>query len=220
MSDCFSRISSFLYFMNLWSHSRSSSFLFQVVSPCLNAIRTSYRLLVIEPEIFSKLWDWSCLLDLVEIYRNPNWSSDAELKKDIADIRWCGVQILSLTLGMSDRVISNFGVEAEEAFLCLLRFVCLFLFNKHFLTRYFAHQSCNISLKFPIFRWEEFRRDTSLELAGLYVKSPNSNKLDSSTGDFSFNQENCLQCFGLNSLPSTQFHEIEPSTRRQRLGTW
>ncbi|KAJ0075983.1 hypothetical protein Patl1_33593 [Pistacia atlantica] len=93
----------------------------KVVSHYLNAIRTSYRLLIIEPEIFRKLWDWSCFLDLVKKFGNPNLSSDAELKKDIADIRWCGVQILSLTFRMSDRAISNFGVEAEEALSCLLR---------------------------------------------------------------------------------------------------
>ncbi|KAL5755634.1 hypothetical protein ACOSQ2_020380 [Xanthoceras sorbifolium] len=156
----------------------------RVVKHYLDAVRTSYRLLIIEPEIFSNLWDWSCFLDIVKNFENLYLGTDAD---DIADIRWCGVQILSVTLRMSDRAILNFGVEPEEAFSCLLR-------------------------------WKEFCQDTSLENAGSYIEPSNCTK--SEDKDVSFNQENCLQCFGLNSLALSKSQEIEPSTRRRRLATW
>ncbi|KAJ4717838.1 Midasin [Melia azedarach] len=159
-----------------------------VISHYLNAARTSYRLLVIETEILSKLWDWSCFLDLVQKFGSFKLCNDA-LKNDIADIRWCGVQILSIILRMSDRAVVNFGIQAEESISCLLR-------------------------------WEEFCRDTSLEKACSYIESSDELKLGSSIGDLSFNQENCFQSFGLNSLVSSQVHEIEPSTRRRRLEIW
>ncbi|KAK1575506.1 hypothetical protein Q3G72_006073 [Acer saccharum] len=156
----------------------------RVVKHYLDAVRTSYRLLIIEPEIFSNLWDWSCFLDLAKNFGNFYLSNGAELKKDIVDIRWCGVQILSITLKMSDRAILNFGVKAEEALSCLLR-------------------------------WEEFCQDTSLEKAGSYIEPSNCTKSE----DVNFNQDNCLQCFGLNSLALSRSQEIEPSTRRRRLET-
>lgn len=43
--------------------------------------------------------------------------------EEISDIRWCGMQILSIILKMSDKAIENFGVGAEEAASCLLRCV-------------------------------------------------------------------------------------------------
>lgn len=98
---------------------------FQVVSHDLNAVRTSYRLLITKTEIFSKLWDWSCFLDIVKKFENLNMCNDTELKNDITDIRWCGVQILSVILRLSDRSVANFGVQAEESISCLLRFVFL-----------------------------------------------------------------------------------------------
>ncbi|KAI9200151.1 hypothetical protein LWI28_003437 [Acer negundo] len=56
-----------------------------VVKHYLNAVRTSHRLLIIEPEISSNLWDWSCFLDLAKNFGNLYLSNGAELKKDIAD---------------------------------------------------------------------------------------------------------------------------------------
>ncbi|KAK7258525.1 hypothetical protein RIF29_24105 [Crotalaria pallida] len=77
----------------------------------LDVARISYRLLLIEPEIFSKLWDWSCFLDLVkEPHRKP-------------DLLWCGVQILRVVLklgyGATESLMNIIG--AEEAFECLWR---------------------------------------------------------------------------------------------------
>ncbi|KAK3220425.1 hypothetical protein Dsin_014395 [Dipteronia sinensis] len=158
----------------------------RVVKHYLDAVRTSYRLLIIEPQIFSNLWDWSCFLDLAKNFRNLYLSNGDELKKDTTDIRWCVVQILSITLKMSDRAILNFGVDAEEALSCLLR-------------------------------WEDFCQDTSLEMAISYIEPSNCTK--SEEKDVSFNQENCLQCFGLNSLALSRSQEIEPSTRRRRVET-
>lgn len=68
------------------------------------------------------------------------------------------------------------------------------------------------------FSWEEFCHDTSLEKAGSYIES--SDKLGSKIGDLSFNQENCLHCFGLYSEGHSQVNEIEPSTRRRKLAIW
>lgn len=98
---------------------------FQVVSHYLNAARISYRLLIIKTEILSKLWDWSCFLDFVQKFGSLDFCSDAEFKNDIADIRWCGLQILSVILRTSDRAVVDFGVQAEESISCLLRFVLL-----------------------------------------------------------------------------------------------
>ncbi|MQL83111.1 hypothetical protein Taro_015598 [Colocasia esculenta] len=36
----------------------------------LNIVRLSFRFLQMEPDIFSKFWDWSCFLDLVQISAN------------------------------------------------------------------------------------------------------------------------------------------------------
>uniref|UniRef100_A0A2P2MUR2 Midasin n=1 Tax=Rhizophora mucronata TaxID=61149 RepID=A0A2P2MUR2_RHIMU len=92
----------------------------KVVSQYLLAVRVSYRLLLMEPEFFSHCWDWSCFLDLVDTI-NSNQENRAELEKDIADIRWCGVQILSVIFKMNDRAIEKFGIGVDEAASCLLR---------------------------------------------------------------------------------------------------
>ena len=84
---------------------------------------TSYRLLVAETHFFSKYWDWSCFLDFVKEAVNLDQGSDVKFEKDISDIRWCGIQILSVILNMNDRAVAKFGVGAEEAHSCLLRFV-------------------------------------------------------------------------------------------------
>ncbi|RDX86825.1 Midasin, partial [Mucuna pruriens] len=74
----------------------------------LHVAQISYRLLLLEPEIFSKLWDWSCFLDLV--VKGP-------CKPDLI---WCGVQILKVVL-TGYRATENLNIGAEEAFSCLLR---------------------------------------------------------------------------------------------------
>ncbi|XP_058077090.1 midasin isoform X2 [Magnolia sinica] len=87
----------------------------------LDAIRVSYRILLMEPKVFSELWDWSCFLDLVQQCANVEQHDDLEFIKNIQDIRWCGIQILSIILRMSDRATENFGLGAEKALLCFLR---------------------------------------------------------------------------------------------------
>ncbi|XP_048233780.1 midasin isoform X2 [Ricinus communis] len=89
-------------------------------SHCLFTTRLSYRLLLMEPEIFSVRWDWSCFLDLVKITLNRDLIHGFE-DEVISDMRWCGIQILSITLKMSDRATENFGVGAAEAASCYLR---------------------------------------------------------------------------------------------------
>lgn len=101
-----------------------NSFLFcQAVTHYLLVARISYRLLLTEPEFFSEHWDWSCFLDLVKKSLNLNLGHGSEYEEAIADIRWCGIQVLSVILKMSDRAIENFGVGAQEAASCLLRLV-------------------------------------------------------------------------------------------------
>lgn len=89
----------------------------------LNGVRTSYRLLLLEPEVFSKLWDWSCFLDLVQelISIGPNDDTES-MKKCISDIKWCGIQILSVILKMTDRA-KAYCSASEDAVTSLLRFV-------------------------------------------------------------------------------------------------
>ncbi|KAJ0755641.1 putative von Willebrand factor, type A, AAA+ ATPase domain, midasin, midasin, AAA lid domain 7 [Helianthus annuus] len=110
----------------------------------LDAMRVSYRLLLAEPEFFSRLWDWSCFLDLLHEITSFN-GENTEL---LMDIRWCVVQILTVVLKMSDRFVRkkksdmtapDFGFDDEVAFACLLR-------------------------------WKEFLQDVSLEKAGWYLE--------------------------------------------------
>ncbi|KAJ1401026.1 Sigma-54 interaction domain, ATP-binding site 1 [Sesbania bispinosa] len=75
----------------------------------LHVARISYRLLLVEPEIFSKLWDWSCFLDLIKEPRKP-------------DVIWCGVQILKVVLKLGCRATGSLNIGIEETFVCLLRF--------------------------------------------------------------------------------------------------
>lgn len=79
----------------------------------------SYRFLLLEPDTFSKLWDWSCFLDLAKQSANLDFNVSA----NITDIRWCVAQIISRILKVSDRAVANLGVRDEDAFLCLLRLV-------------------------------------------------------------------------------------------------
>lgn len=95
--------------------------LFQAANHYLLAVRISYRLLLMQPEFFSEQWNWSCFLDHVKKLVNLDLFHVAKDAKAIADIKWCGIQILCTILGMSDKAVENFGVGAEEATLCLLR---------------------------------------------------------------------------------------------------
>lgn len=107
------------------------NFVFQVGTCVLRAARTSYRLLLLNSEIFSKLWDWSCFLDLVKQSSTCDPSRGFGNEDSvIADIRWCGIQILSVVLKMSCRPTVDFSMEAEAAFTCLLRLVLLTSLSK------------------------------------------------------------------------------------------
>lgn len=90
----------------------------------LNDVRASYRFLLAEPGVFTTLWDWSCFLDSVQLLADFELHEDEELKRNILDLRWCSIQILSMVLKINDRASSNFGLASGEAFLCLLRLVC------------------------------------------------------------------------------------------------
>lgn len=98
-------------------------FFYQAGSQYLNVVRISLRLLLSEVEMLSTLWDWSCLLDLVQQFADLNQSGEAESLKNVSDIRWCGMQILSIVLKISDKAAADYGLGAEEAFTCLLRLV-------------------------------------------------------------------------------------------------
>ncbi|KAJ4836844.1 hypothetical protein Tsubulata_018473 [Turnera subulata] len=89
--------------------------LYEDATQYLCAVRISCRLLLLEPELFAKHWDWSCFLDVVLK------SLNVDLGHAITDIRWCGIRILSTILNMNDKATGNLGVGDEEAASCLLR---------------------------------------------------------------------------------------------------
>ncbi|KAJ8774196.1 hypothetical protein K2173_009627 [Erythroxylum novogranatense] len=150
----------------------------------LFAARISYRLLLLEPEYFSQCWDWSCFLELVKNSVNLDLVPAAEHTKEIADIRWCGIQVLSVVLKIGDRAIANFHFNAEDAASCLMR-------------------------------WEEFCQDVATEKVGLYTES--SDKVESIATNF--NQQNCLESFGVNSFTASHSCETEPMSKSRRMLT-
>ncbi|KAK8664402.1 hypothetical protein V6N13_084194 [Hibiscus sabdariffa] len=93
----------------------------KVITYYLHVVRTSYRLLVVETDVFSKFWDWSCFMEFIKEVVNLDQGSDIKFEKDISDIRWCGIRILSVILSMNDRAMAKFGVGAAEAHSCFLR---------------------------------------------------------------------------------------------------
>ncbi|TVU30479.1 hypothetical protein EJB05_22106, partial [Eragrostis curvula] len=86
----------------------------------LDAAQVSYRFLGLEPRIFCEQWDWSCFLDLV--YSTADCSLvDNSLYSVGLDLRWCTIQILLVVLKASDMAVESFGLGADEAFTCYLR---------------------------------------------------------------------------------------------------
>ncbi|RCV42665.1 hypothetical protein SETIT_9G233700v2 [Setaria italica] len=86
----------------------------------LDATRVSYRFLQLEPSVFCEQWDWSCFLDLV--YSTADYSLvDNSLNSVGLNLRWCTIQILMIVLKASDMGIESFGLRADEAFRCFLR---------------------------------------------------------------------------------------------------
>ncbi|EEC67090.1 hypothetical protein OsI_33882 [Oryza sativa Indica Group] len=86
----------------------------------LDATQVSYRFLELEPRVFCEQWDWSCFLDLV--YSTADYSLvDDSLYSVVLDLRWCTIQILMVVLKASDEAVESFGLGADEAFTCFLR---------------------------------------------------------------------------------------------------
>ncbi|KAL1208785.1 Midasin [Cardamine amara subsp. amara] len=86
----------------------------------LICLRVSYHFVAIKPEVFFKLWDWSCYLDSMKRLSEFPRQKGHFLEKH-RDAVWCGIQILSVVLRCSDRLAGCFGFESEEALSCLLR---------------------------------------------------------------------------------------------------
>lgn len=80
----------------------------------------TYRFLVMEPGVFSELWDWSCFLDLLQSLGDLNLTETSQPDVEM-ELRWCTVQILSIVLKSSDKIIENVGLQANEAFICYER---------------------------------------------------------------------------------------------------
>jgi hypothetical protein len=78
----------------------SNVLFFQVEPHGLRVARISYRFLVLNPEIFSKLWDWSCFL---------------ELEPCKSDLIWCRGEILKVVLKSGSRASESLNIEAQEA---------------------------------------------------------------------------------------------------------
>jgi hypothetical protein len=95
---------------------------FQGLHLFLDATQVSYRFLELEPRVFCEQWDWSCFLDLVDSTTDYVLAHDP-LYSVWLDLRWCSIQILMVVLKASDRGIESFGLGADAAFPCLLRFL-------------------------------------------------------------------------------------------------
>lgn len=87
----------------------------------LNVVRASYHFLILEPEVFTTLWDWSCVLDLVQQSTDLTLVNDAMLRNIMFDLRWCSVGILSVALRLSFKASANLSLDCEEAFKSFLR---------------------------------------------------------------------------------------------------
>lgn len=101
----------------------------QGVFQLLHTVRVSYRLLLMNSQIFTELWDWSCFLNLIDQMADLHLKDGWPLLSNILDLRWCTIQIISVALKLSDRSTRSFGMGGEEAFTCLLRLVLSFGFR-------------------------------------------------------------------------------------------
>ncbi|GFQ03814.1 midasin [Phtheirospermum japonicum] len=87
----------------------------------LNVVRASYRFLILEPGVFTTLWDWSCILDLVQQSRDLTMVNDAIVRNIVFDLRWCSMSILSVVMKLSFKASVNLDLDSEEAFQSFLR---------------------------------------------------------------------------------------------------
>ncbi|PIN24697.1 hypothetical protein CDL12_02579 [Handroanthus impetiginosus] len=93
----------------------------------LNVVRASYRFLILEPDVFTTLWDWSCILDLLKLSTDPTVANDAVLRNILFDLRWCSVGILLVVLRLSSKAAANLGLDSEEALQSFLRWQEFFM---------------------------------------------------------------------------------------------
>ncbi|XP_078434368.1 midasin-like protein isoform X2 [Wolffia australiana] len=87
----------------------------------LGAARISLRFLMLKPDIISKIWSWCCFWDLLKTLSNFKEGTIVSSMSKMADLRWCAIVVLSITLKMSNKSMANVGLQADEAFLCMLR---------------------------------------------------------------------------------------------------
>ncbi|KAK6125035.1 hypothetical protein DH2020_041213 [Rehmannia glutinosa] len=87
----------------------------------LDVVRASYRFLILEPEVFTTLWDWSCILDLVQQSGDLTMVNDPVLRNIIFDLKWCSIGILSMVLRLSFKASAKLGLGSEEAFQSYMR---------------------------------------------------------------------------------------------------
>ena len=88
----------------------------------VEVVYASYRLLQLDSAVFRELWDWSPFLDLLRL---------KDLDEASIDVRWCGVQVISRILQMSDKATIEFsrtvaGLSEEHSFGCHLRWKSYF----------------------------------------------------------------------------------------------
>ncbi|XXG76315.1 hypothetical protein AAC387_Pa08g0684 [Persea americana] len=154
----------------------------------VDVIRVSYRFLLMEPKVFSELWNWSFFLDLVQqCSADVGLVNGSEVIKNIHDLRWCGIQILSVILRISDRATENFGLIGDTSYSCFLR-------------------------------WEEFCQDVSLEKAGYYLEANEVETGEFLEGKIDFSPGYFLQSFndGCPVISSSRFYEIKSIKRNRR----
>ena len=95
--------------------------------------------------MFTKLWDWSCFMDLVKESVRLNLGSLNEgVKVLVTDLIWCGVQILAVVLKLGYKVTESFNIGAEEALASLLRSVIFISLWMHA----YSQRIIQISLKY------------------------------------------------------------------------
>ncbi|KAJ7963223.1 Midasin [Quillaja saponaria] len=164
---------------------------FEVGTCAVQAAQISYRLLIMEPERFCKLWDWSYFLELIKLSANLESGSTMEGVKVMENLKWCAVKILSVVLKMSDTAAASLNVGSEAAFRCLLRWKEFCQDVSLEKASWYVESSDQNELD-TLYESMEFNQEKCLQ----------SFMLSSTT------------------ISTLQFNEVEPPSRRQRLATW
>ncbi|KAL6547365.1 hypothetical protein OROMI_023086 [Orobanche minor] len=87
----------------------------------LNVIRASYLFLILEPEVLTTKWNWSCFLDILNQSKDLTLINTAEMREIVSDMRWCSVEILSVVLNSSFKASADLGLDPDNAFQSFLR---------------------------------------------------------------------------------------------------